>query len=158
VVEFYTFCIIEHKNEYSTMTHNLLISRLDDITAVIHRTYRPKFEDNFTARSSYASAVLGIVTLSVRPSVRTSVCHMRKFTSRAYVKNETYWPKFKDIILFWNLWECKRFSIRRLLDKCSNKSKKTGKNKSWITFAKLMKNEIDKTNCRKLSPVFVFSF
>ena len=28
----------------------------------------------FTARSSYASAVLGIVILSVRPSVRPSVC------------------------------------------------------------------------------------
>jgi len=29
----------------------------------------------FTARSSYASAVLGVVILSVCPSVRVSVCH-----------------------------------------------------------------------------------
>jgi len=31
----------------------------------------------FTARRSYASAVLGVVILSVCPSVRLSVCHTR---------------------------------------------------------------------------------
>jgi len=34
-------------------------------------------QDFFATRRSYASAVLGVVILSVRPYVRTSVCHTR---------------------------------------------------------------------------------
>ena len=36
-------------------------------------------EKVFAARRSYASAVLGVVILSVCPSVRLYVCHMRAF-------------------------------------------------------------------------------
>jgi len=44
---------------------------------------------HFTARRSYASAVLGVVILfvrpSVRPSIRASVCHTRALS--AFVTN-----------------------------------------------------------------------
>jgi len=39
--------------------------------------YFAHYPSHFTARRSYASAVLGVVILSVRPSVRLSVCHTR---------------------------------------------------------------------------------
>ena len=44
----------------------------------------------FTVRCSYASAVLGVEILSVRPSVRLSVCHMRAL----WLIQQTYWWYF----------------------------------------------------------------
>jgi len=44
----------------------------------------------FAARRSYASAVLGVVILSVCPSVRLSVCHTRALS----LIQRTYWRHF----------------------------------------------------------------
>ena len=47
----------------------------------------------FAARRSYASAVLGVVILSLCPSVRLSVCHTR---AKCFVTN----PKNQLVIFF----------------------------------------------------------
>jgi len=53
----------------------------------------------FTARRSYASAVLGIVILSVCPSVRLFVCHMRALwlIQRTYRRHILYHMKRQSI-------------------------------------------------------------
>ena len=54
----------------------------------------------FTARRRYASAVLGVVILSVRPSVHLSVCHMRALwlIQRTY-RGDIFIPQERAIIL-----------------------------------------------------------
>jgi len=45
----------------------------------------------FTAQRSYASAILGVVIMSVCPSVRPSICH-----TRAWWQNQTMYCGYFD--------------------------------------------------------------
>jgi len=60
----------------------------------------------FTARCSYASAVLGVVILSVRPSVRLSVCLSVCHTRSKEPTADIFIPRERAILLvFW----CQRY-------------------------------------------------